>query len=80
MERDYRLWARVIHGFLGLGLLIVAGCVGAYLLWGPQMRQARLERLRGWILVVASRSRLPVEEPQQELEEVVNEVKPMTDE
>src|SRR5262245_61164808 len=44
MERDYRLPVRAFIAGFCLGLVVAAGCFGAYLTWGPALRESRAER------------------------------------
>lgn len=44
MERDYRLAVRAFFAGFCLGLLVAAGCLGAYVIWGPHFREVRAEQ------------------------------------
>jgi hypothetical protein len=81
VERDYWLYWRVILGVSCLGLLIVAGCVGPYLLWGPHFREASFQRQKAKVLTRAwtYQGEVTPDEFQREWDAVGNELEMMAD-
>jgi hypothetical protein len=81
VERDYRLYLRIIGGMISLGLLFVAGCIGPYLIWSPQLQDAQFQRQkaraggRAWTY----QGQLQLEEMQQQWDAVDNELKMLAD-